>query len=73
MTVKELIKILSDLEGDTKIFIRGGDSGYCDPKITEVENYLLNVNKFTQYAPHVKANQEEVVLGKNLIKGIALI
>ena len=74
MTAKELIKKLSKLDPDTRIFARGYEGGYEDASgQCFVRRYALNVNSAWYYGPHDGLDDDEKEPeGKIIVKGICL-
>jgi len=74
MTAKELIKKLSKLDPETRIFARGYEGGYEDAKNDfDINNYALDVNTAWYYGSHQKLDKKEKKPeGKIIVKGICL-
>ena len=61
MNVKELMDTLSKLDPELRVFTRGYEDGYVDPKVF-VRPFALdfhNVDKQWYYGPHVDADRAE--------------
>lgn len=52
MKVKDLIKLLSDLDGELDVVVRGYEGGVCDCTVVEAVAIERNVNSAWYYGPH---------------------
>ena len=72
MTVKELIEHLAKLDPNTRVFTSGVEGGFCDPKISDVESFVLNHNNYIFFGPHAKLFESNVKQGDHIVRGISL-
>ena len=52
MTVSELIEMLQNYPGDTRVVFHGYEGGYCDVNNIEFVPIELNVNTESYFGPH---------------------
>lgn len=75
MTIKELIKILSQIEDqETKVMVRGYERGVEDisDNIPAIVNVALNVNDEWYYGSHEVVSHDHTYTDKQIVNAIVL-
>ena len=75
MTVKELIKILEQIEDqEIRVMVKGYERGVDDIEniIPAIVNVALNVNKEWWNGTHEEVSEDNTYTNKEIVKGIIL-
>ena len=75
MTVKELIKILEQIEDqEIRVMVKGYERGVDDIEniIPAIVNVALNVNKEWWNGTHEEVSEDTTYTNKEIVKGIVL-
>ena len=75
MTVRDLIRQLTELDPDLRVFTQGYESGYDDPRISEEKSIALNVHSDWYYGKHEDATKDilESPNKYKVVRGVVLL